>query len=116
HPSTPHFAESAGRQEWGAPSTPHFHGQASGNRRGVWWVWSSMNTVHADAPAAQKSLRLWPGVLALVLQWVAWLVVPVAFPEAMLYAVLGGVGGGLLVVVLWWLLFSRAPWSERVGV
>jgi outer membrane protein assembly factor BamB len=32
----------------------------------------------------------------------------------MLYGLLAGVFGGL-VIVLWWLFFSRAPWSERVG-
>ena len=31
-----------------------------------------------------------------------------------LLAVLGGALGGLAIVV-WWMFFSRAPWSERVG-
>src|SRR5216684_528949 len=41
-----------------------------------------MTTAQTDKPPEQKRLRLWPGVLAVVLQW---------------------------------LFFSRAPWSERVG-
>jgi outer membrane protein assembly factor BamB len=32
-----------------------------------------------------------------------------------MYGVIGGIVGGLLVV-LWWLLFSRAPWLERLVV
>jgi hypothetical protein len=32
----------------------------------------------------------------------------------MVYGVLGGVAGAV-AIVLWWLLLSRAPWSERLG-
>jgi outer membrane protein assembly factor BamB len=49
-----------------------------------------------------------------VSQWLAWFVLPVFFPEAGMYGLIGGVFGGLVIVV-WWLFFSRAPWSERVG-
>lgn len=59
-------------------------------------------------------LRLWPGVLAVTLQWLAWVVLPRLMPEATVYGLLGGIGCGL-IVFLWWLFFSRAPWSERVG-
>jgi outer membrane protein assembly factor BamB len=65
--------------------------------------------------AEQKPLRLWPGVLAVVLQWLAWMVLPTIAPEAAFYGIVGGVLGGGLVVVLWWLFLSRAPWPERVG-
>jgi len=61
-----------------------------------------------------KPLRLWPGVAIVTLQWLAWLVVPFVAPGAMAFGMIGGAVGGLLVL-LWWLFFSRAPWSERVG-
>src|SRR5262249_13114525 len=35
--------------------------------------------------------------------------------QAALYGILGGVFGGGLAVLLWWLLLSRVPWPERVG-
>jgi outer membrane protein assembly factor BamB len=74
-----------------------------------------MTTTPTDQSAVQKPLRLWPGVLAVVLQWLAWLVLPTVVPDAAFYGILGGVFGGGLAVVLWWLIFSRAPWIERVG-
>jgi len=40
--------------------------------------------------------------------------VPVVAPALMLYGVLGGVVGALLIV-LWWLFLSRARWFERLG-
>jgi len=73
-----------------------------------------MTVAQTDEPTPQKPLRVWPGVVAVVLQWLVWLVVPLVAPEAALFGVLGGLAGGLAVVV-WWLFFSRAPWAERVG-
>ena len=86
-----------------------------GNTRVVGTVWSGMTISPAEELTPQKPLRLWPGVLAVMLQWLAMFVLPIVVPEAALYGVLAGVFGGLAVVV-WWLFFSRAPWSESVGV
>jgi outer membrane protein assembly factor BamB len=60
-----------------------------------------------------KPLRLWPGVLAAALMCLV-LVTSRFIPGAFVLGMMGGVGGGLLILV-WWLLFSRAPWLERVG-
>ena len=73
-----------------------------------------MAIAQTDQPIPQKPLRLWPGVAAVVLQWLFWFVVPRVAPEAAMFAVLGGLVCGLAVLV-WWLFFSRAPWAERVG-
>jgi outer membrane protein assembly factor BamB len=64
---------------------------------------------------ANKPLRLWPGVVIVVVQWLVRFVLPVVAPDAIPVAIIGGLVGGLAIVV-WWLFFSRAPWSERVGV
>ena len=62
----------------------------------------------------RRPLRLLPGVVIVIVQWLLWFVVPVVAPDAALVGMLGGVVGGLAIVV-WWLFFSRALWSERVG-
>ena len=67
-----------------------------------------------DEPTPRKPLRLWPGVVAVVLQWLLWFVLPIVAPEATPLGVIGGVVAGLAIVV-WWLFLSRAPWSERLG-
>ncbi len=67
-----------------------------------------------NEPTLQKPPRVWPGVLIVFLQWVARYGVPHFVPEALPFGVVSGFAGGLLVVV-WWVFVSRAPWSERVG-
>src|SRR5712691_8761573 len=71
-----------------------------------------MTTTSTDA--RRKPLRLWPGVVIVIVQWLVRFVVPAIEPEAMQYGVIGGVFGGL-AIVLWWVFLSRAPWSERLG-
>lgn len=68
-----------------------------------------------------KPLRLWPGVALVVFQGFAAYVVPWLFPEAeiaeMSVAMLGlfaSIAAGLGVLI-WWLFFSRARWSERLA-
>jgi outer membrane protein assembly factor BamB len=68
-----------------------------------------------EAPASRRPLRLWPGVVAVVLQWLVRFVVPIVVPGAVAFSVIGGLVGGLLVLV-WWLFLSRAVWIERIGV
>jgi outer membrane protein assembly factor BamB len=62
----------------------------------------------------RKPLRLWPGVVAVTLQWILWFVVPMISPEAMMFGFMGALVCALAIVV-WWLFFSRAPWVERLG-
>ena len=64
--------------------------------------------------STRQELRLWPGVVVVVLQWLARFGVPLVVPGAVIAGVAGGLFGGLAVVV-WWAFFSRAPRSERWG-
>src|SRR5438093_9137746 len=73
-----------------------------------------MTTAQTDKPAPRKPLRLWPGVVAAALLLLVRFVVPILVPETMMFGVLGGLVGALVIVV-WWLFFSRAPWVERVS-
>jgi outer membrane protein assembly factor BamB len=63
----------------------------------------------------QKPLRLWPGVVIATVQLLVMIGAPLLAPDnGGLIGMLGGVVGALVIAV-WWLLFSRAPWLERVG-
>jgi outer membrane protein assembly factor BamB len=74
----------------------------------------AMTDEMTDRPTPHKPLRLWPGVLAVLLQWLARFGVPIVVADAMAFSVFGGLLGGLAIIV-WWAFFSRAPRSERFG-
>jgi outer membrane protein assembly factor BamB len=63
-------------------------------------------------PTLQKPLRLWPGVVFVILQFLIRFGLPVILPDAIAVAMLGDVVFGLAIVV-WWGFFSRAPGLER---
>ena len=72
-----------------------------------------MTTHHAGVSVERPPLRLWPGVVAVALQALLWLIAPLVFGEGILVAAGGSALLGLVVVV-WWLFFSRAAWLERI--
>ena len=75
-----------------------------------------MPIAQTDEPTSRKPLRVWPGVAAVVLlllvRFGLKIVVPgfTGFSWAMQGAILAA-----LAVVVWWVFFSRALWSERLG-
>ncbi len=73
-----------------------------------------MTIAKTDAPTPQKPLRLLPGGVAAVLLCVMRFVIPIVVPEAMAFGMIGSVLAAFLILV-WWVFFSRAPWSERLG-
>jgi outer membrane protein assembly factor BamB len=74
-----------------------------------------MNTNKQTTESAQaKPLRIWPGVVIVIIQWIVRYVIPEVIPgyAAIQIGMLVGVLGGLAVIV-WWALFSRAPRFDR---
>ena len=63
---------------------------------------------------ASPPLRLWPGVVAVTLEWLAWFVPPLLHPEAGAWGLIASMLAGLAVLV-WWAFFSRASGRERLG-
>ena len=68
-----------------------------------------------DERTSRQPLRVWPGVLAVALAVLAGGVLPLVHPNGVIFAMLGAMIASV-VVILWWLFFSRVPWLERVGV
>src|SRR5215203_6423833 len=60
-------------------------------------------------------LRLWPGISLAIVMLLLRVVAPRVMTEGALVGTLGFTAGGV-IIFLWWLFFSRAPWLERLGV
>ena len=65
-------------------------------------------------PTRQKPLRLWPGIVIVLLQWSVRFGIPLVIPGAITIGVFGGILCGLVFIV-WWAFFSRASRIERRG-
>lgn len=65
-----------------------------------------------EGATGQKLLRLWPGVVIVIIQWILWLFLAEIIPEAIAVAVFSGIIGWLAIII-WWAFFSRAPRFER---
>jgi len=72
-------------------------------------------------PDPVSSLRLWPGIALAAFALLARFGLPVVMPDTPIFGMDAGLAGllgsviGTLGILLWWLFFSRAPWSERLG-
>ncbi|MBN1199115.1 MAG: PQQ-like beta-propeller repeat protein [Bacteroidales bacterium] len=63
-----------------------------------------------------KPLRLWPGIVIVIIQWLLWYAIPALIPVDQVMMI--GVGGSLLcgvAIVIWWAFLSRARWFDRLG-
>ncbi len=74
-----------------------------------------MTIAQIDLPTSQKPLRVWPGVVAVVVLWLARFGIPVIAPDMGMYSIMFGGLFGVLAFVVWWAFFSRAPRPERWG-
>jgi hypothetical protein len=70
--------------------------------------------MNMSTPTDSRPLRLWPGVVIVIVQWLMRFALPVVSPELMPLGVMAGLALGV-PILLWWVFFSRAAWSERLG-
>ena len=75
-----------------------------------------MNISQVGEPTPHTNLRLWPGIVAVALQWLSRFGVKAVVPgiKGFGWAVMGSLGFTLAILV-WWAFFSRARRSERRG-
>jgi outer membrane protein assembly factor BamB len=60
----------------------------------------------------KKPLRLWPGIVIVILQWLLRYGLSIIMPDQATVGILAGVAGGVAIVI-WWAFFSRAPGMDR---
>ncbi len=75
-----------------------------------------MTIAQTNGRTPRRPLRLWPGVVTVVLLLLARFGVKAVIPGFKGFALgMQWALGAALAVVLWWAFFSRARWSERLG-
>jgi outer membrane protein assembly factor BamB len=74
-----------------------------------------MTTSQTDESTLNKPLRLWPGVVAVAVLWLARFGLPMVAPDLAMYSIIVGAPLGILAFIIWWAFFSRAPHVERWG-
>lgn len=63
---------------------------------------------------ARKPLRLWPGVAAAIAGGVLRFLLPAVIPDAIFIGMMGALICAVVILV-WWLFFSRALWLDRIA-
>jgi outer membrane protein assembly factor BamB len=62
----------------------------------------------------QMPLRILPGIIIVLLQWIIRFALPLIVPGTEVYGIFGGLLGGIAIIV-WWAFFSRASQVDRWG-
>ncbi len=75
----------------------------------------SMNSNPSVVPTRPIPLRLWPGILVAVAMVALRVLLHWLDPGNGGIGILGGILGTVLILI-WWLFFSRAGWRARLGV
>ena len=77
---------------------------------------STVEQTERITEASPRPLRLWPGVIAIVLLFLSRFGVKAVIPgfQGFMWAIEGSLACAV-AIILWWLFFSRAPWADRIG-
>lgn len=78
------------------------------------WPRLGRRDTHGQRTCVAETAAPLAWVVAGVLLWSVWLLLPKLVPAVAVFGVIGGAVLGLAIVA-WWLFFSRAPWVERAG-
>jgi outer membrane protein assembly factor BamB len=65
-----------------------------------------------DESQKTRPLLVWPGIAIVMIQWFVRFILPEINPDVMIFGVIGGVVGGILLLI-WWAFFSRARLLDR---
>jgi hypothetical protein len=65
--------------------------------------------------SSSRPLRVWPVPFSGALAGLLFFALPAVSAAAAMIGLIGGLVSALAVIV-WWLVFSRAPWPERLGI